>query len=400
MSFPSGNAIPLVYTLDPIIISPSEVAAGIQEGPWPLHLLGFVYLVGSMVLIIRLGHQLLQIAGLVRKYGITRIHNTNIVLTDSDLAPFSIFNMVFISREMFSKPGLKQILEHEKAHIRQYHTLDLFLVELLVVFHWFNPIIWLYKRSFRSLHEYLADRSVLDRGNDLKEYQQLLLMQTFGIRNSAMSNFFNRNLIKNRFIMMTNKKNRRISKSTLFILFPATLIFTFFLSASFTNSVLPDLGTDPYQNNTINSSQTINIPQDDPVFTKVDEMPSFKGGDKALSEYIGGNIKYPENARKNKVEGKVFATFVIEKNGEVSTVKVLRGIGAGCDEETIRVIEEMPKWNPGKLNGKPVRVQFNLPVDFKLDGGKESEKAPSDNTRKGVKQYQKVKNDHKSDGTH
>lgn len=399
VTFPGGTTPQLIYTLEPILITPSKVAAGVEEGSWPFTLLGMLYLVGSTVLIIRLGHQLLQIGSLVRKFGISRINDTRVVLTDSGLAPFSIFNMVFISREMLLKPGFRQILEHEKAHIRQFHTLDLFLVELLVVFQWFNPVIWLYKRSFRSLHEYLADRSVLDQGNNVRDYQQLLLTQTFGVQFSSMSNFFNRNLIKNRFIMMTKEKNKRISHATLFIVFPVTLFIAFLLTASFTTSVLPDnQGMDPEVTNTVQSVQTIILPQDDPVFTVVEQMPVFKGGNDALVNYLVKNIQYPEEARKKNIQGKVYTTFVVEKDGRVTNARVLKGVNDLLDNEAVRVVKEMPKWIPGKEKGKPVRVQFNLPIDFKLDGGKDSEKAPTDNTRKGVKQYQKVKNDHKSDG--
>ncbi|MFT6815543.1 MAG: protein TonB [Sphingobacteriales bacterium] len=102
------------------------------------------------------------------------------------------------------------------------------------------------------------------------------------------------------------------------------------------------------------------------VFTIVENMPEFPGGEAAMRKYIGKNIKYPNLARENKVEGTVYIQFVINQNGEISDVKILRGIGAGCDEEALRVIKKMPAWAPGKQRGKPVRVQFTLPVKFKL----------------------------------
>ncbi len=102
------------------------------------------------------------------------------------------------------------------------------------------------------------------------------------------------------------------------------------------------------------------------VFTIVEEMPSYPGGDMKMYEYLGKNIKYPQIARESGIQGRVFVNFVVEPDGSVSNVKVLRGIGGGCDEEAIRVVKSMPKWKPGKQRGKAVRVSYTLPVVFKL----------------------------------
>jgi len=102
------------------------------------------------------------------------------------------------------------------------------------------------------------------------------------------------------------------------------------------------------------------------VFTIVEEMPSYPGGDQKMYEYLGKNIKYPQIARESSIQGRVFVNFVVEPDGSVSNVKVLRGIGGGCDEEAVRVVKSMPKWKAGKQRGKAVRVSYTLPVVFKL----------------------------------
>ncbi len=102
------------------------------------------------------------------------------------------------------------------------------------------------------------------------------------------------------------------------------------------------------------------------IFTIVETMPSFPGGQEKLMQYLATNIKYPQIARESNVQGRVYLSFVVEPDGSVSNVKVLRGIGAGCDEEAMRVVKAMPKWSPGKQRGKSVRVSYNLPVNFKL----------------------------------
>jgi TonB family protein len=103
------------------------------------------------------------------------------------------------------------------------------------------------------------------------------------------------------------------------------------------------------------------------VFTIVEQMPQYPGGQDGMMRYLGGNIKYPEEASEAGIEGVVYVTFVVEKDGAVGEARVLRGIGGGCDEEAVRVVRAMPKWEPGMQRGKPVRVQYNLPIRYKLN---------------------------------
>jgi len=106
--------------------------------------------------------------------------------------------------------------------------------------------------------------------------------------------------------------------------------------------------------------------QEQEIFQIVEEMPSYPGGEQKLMEFVAKNIKYPQIARETGIQGRVFVGFVVEPDGSVSNVKVLRGIGGGCDEEAMRVVKSMPKWKPGKQRGKAVRVSYMLPVNFKL----------------------------------
>ena len=102
------------------------------------------------------------------------------------------------------------------------------------------------------------------------------------------------------------------------------------------------------------------------IFLIVEEMPGFPGGEAQLVKFLSENIKYPAIARENGITGTVFVTFVVGPDGTVKDVKVLRGIGGGCDEEAKRVVMAMPKWKAGKQRGKPVSVQYNLPIRFTL----------------------------------
>ena len=107
-------------------------------------------------------------------------------------------------------------------------------------------------------------------------------------------------------------------------------------------------------------------PDEGKVFTIVEEMPSFPGGEDKMLQYIHDHVKYPPIARENNIQGRVYVSFVVDKDGKIKDSKILRGIGGGCDEEALRVVKSMPDWKAGRQNGRSVQVQFNLPVNFTL----------------------------------
>lgn len=111
----------------------------------------------------------------------------------------------------------------------------------------------------------------------------------------------------------------------------------------------------------------IEQPREDEIFTTVEQQPEFQGGLKEMYAFIGKNLKYPSQAQRANVSGRVFAKFVVERDGRIGDVQILKGIGFGCDEEAQRVIKSMPKWNPGKQNGRSVRVFFTMPINFQLE---------------------------------
>jgi protein TonB len=117
--------------------------------------------------------------------------------------------------------------------------------------------------------------------------------------------------------------------------------------------------------------EEVKVSDEEAIFFVVEVQPEFPGGMDSMYAFIQKNLIYPEKAKAEGIEGRVFITFTIEKDGSVSNVKILRGIGGGCDEAAKEVIEKMPKWKPGTQRGKPVRVQFNLPIKFELEKDKE-----------------------------
>lgn len=196
--------------------------------------------------------------------------------------------------------------------------------------------------------------------------------------------------------MMTKSKSGTWAKSKMLIALPALAALLFLLPASSVSSSSDSGNPDKTQTAPLlvkapavvpSVAGEVQEPQDkekkkteakyvpgqpdkNGVYPVVEQQPEYTGGDEARIKFMVENIKYPEEAKKAGIQGKVFVTFVIQADGAVTDVKVLRGIGGGCDEEAVRVVKMMPNWIPGKEQGKNVAVQFNLPIKFRLDSDK------------------------------
>ena len=117
---------------------------------------------------------------------------------------------------------------------------------------------------------------------------------------------------------------------------------------------------------TVNAQKTVVAQKNQQVFDVVEQMPEYPGGMQALFEYLGQNLKYPEDAKQQKVEGRVIAIFVVETDGSISNVEVVKPVFPSLDAEAVRVLSDMPKWKPGMQSGKVVRVKYTVPINFSL----------------------------------
>ena len=356
----TNSLISSKYTvlLEPVTIFSGNPISGGSQNYNIFQVLLWVYFSGVTINILRLFFQLTQLVLLAGKTGIHREYGVKLVYTGKPYANFSFFDIIFLNDPEKDKNRLQEIITHEKVHIRQKHYIDLIIIELMTIIFWFNPFIWFYKRSIKTVHEYLADEGVLKNGHNKTDYQQLLLNQTFGIQIYALTNNFNQSLIKRRFFMMSKTKSKFRTKIKVLSAVPLMLILAFVFSC----------------NNTVTEGSP-------DAFNVVEQMPKFPGGDDARIKFLNENLKFPEEARKQGISGTIYLSFVVEDDGEITNIKILRGIGGGCDEEAMRVVSIMPTWEPGLQRGKPVRVQFNTAFKFLLDEkGKNKSKGQSSGT--------------------
>ena len=406
--FSGGQQVFIVY-LDPVVITPDGIQESINNNNNTFQILTAIYLTGVFIFSIRFIFQLIQLLRLIIRFGISRQQGMRLVFTSHEYSPFSFFNLIFINDRNIHSPEVKKILMHENVHIRQWHSFDLILIELVTIVLWFNPFIWFYRYAIKSLHEYLADEGVLHSGVDANVYSSLLFEQGTGIQINDLTNNFSKSLIKKRIIMMTKKKTARLARAKLMIALPLPLSMMMFISIN------PDMlaqeekvppppppkkekevnkpvksGEEPVTITVVEKPakekkepkviKMVEYQDEEPVFTVVEDMPEYPGGNKALYAFMGQNIKYPQDAKDKGIQGTVYVSFVVEKDGSVSHVKILRGVSKSLDSEAMRVVKTMPNWKPGKQRGKAVRVQYNLPIKFTLD--KDDDKKKEEDKKK------------------
>ena len=321
------------------------------------------------------------------------------VTGNAALSPFSWMHYIVMNRSDYETNDAT-ILAHERGHIRLRHSWDLILVDTLTALQWFNPAMWMLRSDLRAIHEYEADAAVLSQGINARQYQYLLITKAAGIGGYSLVNGISHSTLKNRINMMLHTKSSRRSLLKLLALLPIIGI-TLAVNAEKVVDVRYDgpqkqITKKGRKNATINmgDNKTILVVETDEtkaetpetntavgtfepvqgdVFDVVEEMPQYPGGAEALLEFLNNNVQYPEKAEKAGIQGRVIATFVVETDGSVSNAKVVKSVDPLLDAEALRVISAMPKWKPGKQNGKVVRVRYTVPLSFHFDGVRESE---------------------------
>jgi len=332
-----------------------------------------IYLIGVIVMTVRFLLSLFHIYRLVGKSKTKTVSGIEYVFISADLPVFSFFHMIFIRKEIYDNPHVTAIINHEKTHVSQKHSLDLLILELLSIFQWFNPFIYLVKRAVKENHEFIADSGITVSESITNGYMNLLFQEASGVKSSPLTHNFSYSLLKKRVIMMKNQKSQKRMPVKLLLSMLALTVALFACNNTKTSSPNEAHKGAPVNKveKAIKSNETPAGQKAIParvdtgkIFKVLEDMPEFPGGRKNLMNYLAKNITYPEEALKAKIEGRVFVSFIVEKDGSITHVKVLRGIGHGCDKESVRVVENMPRWIPGKQKGKPVRCIFNLPLKF------------------------------------
>lgn len=330
--------------------------------------IGYLYLAGVVVLLVRLAVQAFSLYRLIVCMPEKEINGVRVKCLNDPSGPFSFFGWIFMNPAAVKEDEISEILTHEMAHVKQHHSVDVLLAEMVSICCWMNPFAWLLKREVRLNLEFLADRKVMEAGFATKSYQYHLLGLAYNHK-YGLSNNFNFSHLKQRIIMMNKKKSNAAGhiKYALFVLPAFALLVAGNISCSQDASQTEDAKEEVVAPV---SPEAKEAPADstakEEVFMVAEQMPEFPGGMKEMLKFLQENVKYPENAMKNNVQGRVIVQFVIEKDGTPTEFKVLRSVDPDLDAEALRVMKAMPKWKPGMQKGQVVRVKFTVPVSFKL----------------------------------
>jgi TonB family protein len=343
------------------------------------NLILFLYFSISLVLLIRFVLNILKLYSKIRVSFTINDSNTTLILVEEKILPYSFFRFIFVNRGDYESGKIeKELLIHEEAHCSQYHSADIIIIELINLFLWFNPAIWLYRKAILSNHEFYADNEVLTK-SDSFDYQQLLLNNLLQNNTNYLVSNFKYSVIKSRLIMMSTIEpaNSGILRKTM------ACILILVLGSSLTISNSPNL------NNALTESEIAKVPYSPINFepnkttssefriaekteSKINpsgsslEMPKFPGGDNEALLWISKNTIYPKEAFARKIVGRVEVSFTVTSKGKIKNVRINNPVDPFLDTEAVRIVSSMPDFKPAIRSGLPVEAEMMLPITFSI----------------------------------
>lgn len=372
-----------VYSIQ--AIQPSRVTVG--------EIVGAIYAAGIVVLSVKLIWQFVILRQLLK--------NKKVAVA------WSFFKNIKVDEQIEKRDV---IIAHEEVHARQWHSADVMLMEVMMIINWFNPVVYLYRRSIKHIHEFIADQNAVKAGTSKADYAMLLVSQTFNAPVHHLLNpFFNSSILKQRIVMLQKNKSHYSALFKYGFSAPLFALMLALSSATINNSEVVETIHNQAENifdvtaavpvketviakakikppahkaadmkaegNNTNTLPPVNnkvLPENNDaathneVFSAVEKLPSYPGGMESFGKYLGKALQYPKEAQEAGVQGRAIVTFIVEADGALTDVHALRDPGMGLGQEAVRVVSNSPKWIPGEQNSRKVRVQYTVPIIFTL----------------------------------
>ncbi|OXA79799.1 TonB protein C-terminal [Flavobacterium aquidurense] len=351
VSFESGfsNKIGLIQLDELVIQKGSENFAPISLNDFLIVLITVSYGLVVLLLMLRFVLNLFSFYNRITRNEVQFIKGEKVVLIDEPILPHSFWKSIFISKEEFKNGKIpSELIAHEKAHLEQKHTLDILFIEVLQIVFWFNPLFILYKKAIKLNHEFLADEAVIKQFDSVRSYQNLLLDFASNKNTISLASTINYLITKKRLVMMTKKES---SIKIVLKVFSVGIVYALLLFVFSTKTMAQ----------TVKNKADVKE-KDIYESDAIEKQPEFPGGIAAFYKFVGSNFKMPAEAEKNKIQGKAYMQFVVEKDGSLSDLRTMKDVGYGIGDEVIRVLKLSPKWTSGSIDGKPVRVMYTLPI--------------------------------------
>ena len=455
--------------MDVIFYSDAMIEAPVETKTLSItDIISYLYIIGVVFFLMKFVYNIFKIYKIKAGKKIETIDNVNFIYTNESHVPFSFLKNIYIPKDNLDE----MIIKHEMSHVKNHHSVDVILMEIMIAFQWFNPFIRMINNELKSNHEFIADSEAIKNEDEKSNYMMLLLQQCTADDFSTIANNFSFLLTKKRISMIT--KNQKVKGSVIKVLLTLPVFALLILLNTQCDNTKPNeekkvaqvvennseetqsnltsvqkvgslAGTvydaetkqplaanvilekdeNEFYNTTADKNgkyefisvpasryklkafyegyntvteKTIYIPADkfssididlidgkrhtrknknsssqkvvasqDSIYRVAEVMPQYPGGPNEMMKYIQENIKYPQSAKANKIEGRVYVTFVVEKDGSITNAAVMRGIDKECDAEALRVVASMPKWTPGQHKGEVVRTQFTIPIYYKFN---------------------------------
>ena len=341
-----------------------EAAAAPAAFPWREVLLA-LYLGGVLLTLAFFVVSTWKMGRIIREGEAGEREACTLVLLEREIPSFSWGRKVVMSRkDLADNPA---IFTHEMMHVECRHSLDLLLFLPFQLLFWWNPLVWITREELRLLHEYEADERVIQKGIDATQYQLLLVRKAVGEQRFTLASGFQHAKLKNRIAMMMKSASSGWMRWSYLALIPVLLLVMYACNNPKKNKKAETTGEYAITVTDVPSVKADG--QEEAVeFSDIETKPTFNGGDaNAFAVWVNSQLKYPEQAKKDGVQGRMLIQFTIGADGEVRDAQVVRGVHEDLDAEALRVILSSPKWEPGyNADGKAVPVIYNFPIVFKL----------------------------------
>lgn len=368
--------------LNNIVVTPDSENVRSAEGFSTAELLMALYLAGVFFMFAKNGAVAVYIGKTMRKSRkMISPQGRRMYVSRKKTPSFCWMGRIVVSEDDVAPDCGGYIVRHEEAHASLGHSIDLTLAEIFTGVLWFWPSAWMLKRYLKEVHEYEADRRVLETdGCSARTYQMLMIKKVAGPRLYNAASCFNYNSLKKRITMMNKKDSGRWALAKSLCLIPA-------VGAAICLAACVGNGENKSAENNAEAKDTANVDnskaettdvkfdskvaarnsETDTVMDKCEVMPKFPGGESGMMKFLTENVKYPKEALDKGITGRVLVEFVVERDGSINDVKIMKSVDPILNNEAIRIVKAMPKWEPGTMNGKAVRVKHTLPVTFRLN---------------------------------
>ena len=365
--------------LNNIVVTPDSENVRSAEGLSTAELLMALYLAGVFFMFAKNGAVAVYIGKTIRKSRkMISPQGRRMYVSRKKTPSFCWMGRIVVSEDDVAPDGGGYIVRHEEAHASLGHSIDLTLAEIFTGVLWFWPSAWMLKRYLKEVHEYEADRLVLETdGCSARTYQMLMIKKVVGPKLYNAASCFNYTSLKKRITMMNKKDSGRWALAKSLCLIPAAGA-AICLAACVGNGENKSAESNAEAKDTAtvdNSKAETKVAKFDSkvaardsgtetVMDKCEVMPEFPGGESSMMKFIAENAEYPKEAAEKGIKGKVLVEFVVERDGSINEVKIKKSADPILDKEAIRIAKAMPKWKPGTIDGKTVRVKHVMPLTF------------------------------------